>query len=65
MNSFGGSFTLHATQCSVYFDKPQKKEIHSLIIVKMSILAYGILAGIYLGTWDTALPLNKPQQRQH
>ena len=26
-----GSFTLHATQCSLHFDKPQKNEIHSLI----------------------------------
>ena len=25
-----GSFTLHATQCSLQFDKPQKNEIHSL-----------------------------------
>ena len=25
-----GSFTLHVTQCSLQFDKPQKNEIHSL-----------------------------------
>ena len=25
-----GSVTLHATQCSLHFDKPQKNEIHSL-----------------------------------
>ena len=25
-----GSFTLHATHCSLHFDKPQKNEIHSL-----------------------------------
>ena len=28
-----GPFTLHATQCSLYFDKPQKNGIHSLIII--------------------------------
>ena len=28
--SLRGSFTLHATQCSLHFDKPQKNEIHSL-----------------------------------
>ena len=27
-----GSFTLHMTQCILYFDKHQKNEIHSLII---------------------------------
>ena len=25
MSAFGVSFTLHAIQCSLYFDKPQKK----------------------------------------
>ena len=30
MNPFGvwSLFTLHATQCCLHFDKPQKKEIH-------------------------------------
>ena len=27
---YRGSFTLHATQCSLHFDKPLKNEIHSL-----------------------------------
>ena len=26
-----GSFTLHSTQCSLHYNKPQKNEIHSLI----------------------------------
>ena len=29
--SIRGSFTLHASQCSLHFDKPQKNEIASLI----------------------------------
>ena len=30
-----GSFTLHETQCSLHFDKPQKNEINSLRKLKV------------------------------
>ena len=38
--SIRGSFTLHATQCSLHFDKPQKNEIHFLNNVYLGIIVF-------------------------
>ena len=46
------SFTLHATQCSLHFDKPQKNEIHSLNITTMSWTFWYALYKKKVGQWD-------------
>ena len=55
--------TLHVTQCSVHFDKPQKNEIHSIIKVKKAfqiVIRYLCLDFVFvLLFWHCMLPLSK------
>ena len=49
-----GSFTLHATQCSLHFDKPQNNEIHSFNNEPIKEVTSDKHLGIFLssdGTW--------------
>ena len=46
---FRGSFTLRATQCSLYFDKNQKNEIHSL---ERRLLHSGLLQCMKVGSYQ-------------